>query len=478
MTATLALVAPGRATAADAPAAGGTYRIVGSESGKCLDIKDHSTANGAKLQQWSCGSATSTWQHFKVVASSGGRVNLASANSTRCLDVPSASTSIGVQIQQWGCGDGTKANQQWTFTNPAFGLHQIVGVNGLCLGVSSGSNGSPVTQNTCGTSGSQRWAFQPVDGSTPSPTPTDPGTSPNTPDGFAALPGEGHGPTTGGAGGRTVTVTNQADLDRYVTAAEPYTIKVAVPITITPKGTELRVASNKTIIGAGTQGQIVGGGFFLGGVHNVIIRNLTIRDTLMPEDDPGDDDYDYDAIQIDSGHHIWIDHNRLARMNDGLLDSRKDTTNITVSWNHFKENHKTFGIGWTPNVTAKMTIHHNWFQNTQARNPSADNLAAVHLYNNYLQDITGYGHLSRGSTKAVIENSYFENVLDPYYVQDDAELVQRDNVVVDSRWSAGKLKERGGAFDPRSFYPYTLDRAADVPALLRAEAGPRPDIGT
>ncbi|MEZ7125124.1 hypothetical protein ACBR40_07290 [Nonomuraea sp. AD125B] len=43
-----------------------------------------------------------------------------------------------------------------------------------------------------------------------------------------------------------------------------------------PKGDEIRVASNKTI---------VGGGFFLNGVSNVIIRNLTIRDT-RPRDRP------------------------------------------------------------------------------------------------------------------------------------------------------------------------------------------------
>jgi pectate lyase len=314
---------------------------------------------------------------------------------------------------------------------------------------------------------------------TPGPTPTDPGEVPwsNSPDGFASLPGNGRGPTTGGAGGQTVTVTNLADLTRYVTAVEPYVIRVANAITITPKGTELRVSSNKTIVGVGTAGHIVGGGFFLrAGVSNVIIRNLTIRDTLMPDDDPGDDSYDYDAIQIDTADHIWIDHNRLSRMNDGLLDSRKDTTNITISWNHFDTNNKTFGIGWTDNVTAQMTVHHNWFQNTNSRNPSADNLAHIHLYNNHLQNVTGYGHFIRGFTKAVIENSYFDTVKDPYYVE-AGELVQRGNIVVNSSWGSGKVREKGSAFDPRSFYPYTLHPAADVPALLRTHAGPQASIG-
>ena len=91
-------------------------------------------------------------------------------------------------------------------------------------------------------------------------------------DGFASL----NGGTTGGKGGTVVTVTNQADLNTYATAAGKYIIKVSGKIDITPKGLEIRVASDKTIIGVGTTGEISGGGFFLNGVRNVIIRNLKI----------------------------------------------------------------------------------------------------------------------------------------------------------------------------------------------------------
>ncbi len=238
-------------------------------------------------------------------------------------------------------------------------------------------------------------------------------------------------------------------------------------------GYEVRVASDKTIIGLGTEGEIVGGGFFLDEVSNVIIRNLTIRDTRMPDDDPGDDAYDYDAIQMDGADHVWIDHNRLERMNDGLIDSREDTTDLTVSWNIISENNKTFGIGWTDNVTAQMTIHHNWITGTNARNPSIDNVANAHLYNNYLQD-TGSGNWSRGSSNTVIENSYFERVTDPYYITDDASLTESGSIVVDSE---GDQETGGEGFDPSSFYDYTLDPAEDVPDLLRAGAGPQAEIG-
>ncbi|MGW2257993.1 pectate lyase family protein [Streptomyces sp. NPDC001780] len=291
------------------------------------------------------------------------------------------------------------------------------------------------------------------------------------PEGFAATDGG----TTGGAAGATVTVTTFADLDRYATAAAPYVIKVAAAIGVSPFGHEIRVTSNKTIIGVGTKGQIVGGGFFLGaGVRNVIIRNLTIRDTRMPDDDPDDKAYDYDGIQMDTADHIWIDHNRIERMNDGLIDSRKDTTNLTVSWNILNEGNKSFGIGWTDNVTARITIHHNWIRGTNSRNPSIDNVAYAHLYNNYMQNVTGYGNYSRGSSRTVIENGYFEKVKDPYYRDSTASLTQTGSIL---NGCTGLQQTGGTTFSPRDHYSYTLDAAAQVPSLVSKGAGPQAAIG-
>ncbi len=296
----------------------------------------------------------------------------------------------------------------------------------------------------------------------------------NAADGFAGTSGMGDTTTTGGAGGQTVTVTNYTDLVRYATASAPYVIRVGGAVTVTPYGTEIKVLSNKTIVGAGTSGQIVNGGFFLGnGVHNVIIRNLTIRDTRMPEDDPDDKEFDYDGIQMDTAHHVWIDHNTITRMNDGLIDSRLDTTYLTVSWNVLSENNKAFGIGWTSNVTSRMTIHHNWIHDNNQRNPSTDNVAYAHLYNNYLQNISSYGDYARGATKMVLENSYFDHVKDPYYHDDAAQLRQSGSIVVNS---TGQQETGGSAFNPSSFYSYTLDPAANVPALLRTYAGPQANI--
>ncbi|MEV4947527.1 pectinesterase family protein [Streptomyces sp. NPDC053755] len=299
-------------------------------------------------------------------------------------------------------------------------------------------------------------------------------------DGFASVDALGQKGTYGGRDGRTVTVRTLADLEKYATAPEPYVIVVAGTITVNPVGREIKVASDKTIIGSGTAGHIVGGGFFLGpGVHNVIIRNLTIRDTYQGV--WNDKEHDFDAVQMDGAHHVWIDHNDLRHMADGLIDVRKDSTYVTVSWNRLSNGNKAFGIGWTPQVVTDITIHHNWLRETEQRNPSTDNAARAHLYNNYLQDDPGtavtsaYGNYSRGATRMLLENSYFQGVNNPVVKDATASLVQRGNVFSGTR---GRNESGGTAFDPRSSYPYTPDRAADVPALLRSGAGPRASLGT
>lgn len=301
-----------------------------------------------------------------------------------------------------------------------------------------------------------------------------------TADGFASVNALGQNGTYGGRDGQIVTVKTLADLEKYATAAEPYVIVVAAAITMDPVGKEIKVQSNKTIVGSGTSGHIVGGGFFLGsGVHNVIIRNLTIRDAYQGV--WNDKDHDFDGIQMDGAHHVWIDHNDLRHMADGLIDVRKDSTYVTVSWNKLSQDNKAFGIGWTENVVTDITIHHNWVRETEQRNPSTDNAAHAHLYNNFLEDVAGtditssYGNYSRGATKMVLENSYFQGFNNPVIKDSTASIVQKGNTFVGT---TGRNESGGTAFDPTTYYAYTLDKTADVPALLKSGAGPRSSIGT
>jgi pectate lyase len=443
---------------AEAVETGVWYNLESRHSGLVLGIRAASTASGAELVQWSSNGSSD--QQFRFVDVGGGYFRIENRLSGLVLDVASGSAADGAKVQQWGWSGA--ANQQWRVTESG-GYATIVNrASGKALDVWewSTANGGRISQYTPTGAVNQQWELIPAGGARPA--------------NVDRLEGFAQG-VTGGQGGTTVTVTTQADLERYAAATGAYTVKVAATINISPKGKEISVGSDKTIIGVGTSGQIVGGGFFLGaGTNNVIIRNLTIRDTLMADDDPGDDAYDYDGIQMDTASDVWIDHNRIYNMNDGLIDSRKDTTNLTVSWNELGPGNKSFGIGWTTNVTSRITIHHNWIHGTNQRNPSTDNVALAHLYNNYLQDISGYGNYSRGSTKMVLENSYFDSVNDPYYPDATAQLRQSGSICVDC---TGDRVTSGSAFTPSDYYSYTLDAASALPTLLDAYAGPQSWLG-
>ncbi|MDP9795426.1 pectate lyase [Catenuloplanes nepalensis] len=458
--------AAGLSQAAAAPVAGGVYTLVPGASGKCVAAP--STSSGAPLVQVGCAAGDAA-QQWKVVAAGTGHF-LSNVATGLCIDVPSGATTSNLRLQQYACGS-VQNNRVWSFTasSAASGRYRVTNAaTSLCLSTRDGSTAgnNPIVQETCSDISRMQIAFNQV-GGTVTPTPSGRVWS-NTADGFA----QG---TTGGAGGSTVTVTNYADLLRYATATEPYVIKVAATVTVTPFGNEIPVKSNKTIIGVGRSGAIRNGGFFLGaGVSNVIIRNLTIGETDVASDDPDDKDFDYDGVQMDTAKNVWIDHNTIKNVNDGSIDSRKDTTNVTISWNHLPGHNKNIGIGWTENVTARITIHHNWIQNTNQRNPSADNLEYAHLYNNYLQNVTSYGNYSRGYTKMVLENSYFQSVKDPYYPDATAQLRQSGSICVSC---TGKQQTSGSAFNPSSFYAYSLDPAAAVPSLLQQYTGPQANIG-
>jgi streptogrisin D len=74
--------------------------------GKCLDVRFSGTANGTITQLWTCnGSGAQVWS----AQANGSLVN---PQSGRCLDVTGNNTANGTQLQIWDCNGG--ANQRWT----------------------------------------------------------------------------------------------------------------------------------------------------------------------------------------------------------------------------------------------------------------------------------------------------------------------------------------------------------------------------
>jgi hypothetical protein len=114
--------------------------------GKCLDDTGNSSANGNKVQMWTCnGGAPQKWTYAK-----DGTFRI----HGKCLDVIGKGTSSGTGVQIWSCtGAG---NQQWVLGSNA----QLVNpVSGRCLTDPGGStaNGTKLQINNCGTGTRDEW---------------------------------------------------------------------------------------------------------------------------------------------------------------------------------------------------------------------------------------------------------------------------------------------------------------------------------
>ncbi|GGR69569.1 RICIN domain-containing protein [Streptomyces roseolus] len=88
----------------------GYVQIMARNSGKCLEVEGASTQDGAEVVQRTCGSAKS--QHWKIEPSGdAGYGRLVARHSGKCLDVAEYSYGDGAGLDQWTCDDGQ--NQQW-----------------------------------------------------------------------------------------------------------------------------------------------------------------------------------------------------------------------------------------------------------------------------------------------------------------------------------------------------------------------------
>lgn len=288
-------------------------------------------------------------------------------------------------------------------------------------------------------------------------------------DGFASVSGQGLETTTGGEGGEVIVAETLSMLIRYAYSNKPYIIIVNGQFEST-NWRQVNVGSNTTIVGHGTDASVKNIGFVMVEKENIIIRNLTILDSYVEGDWEGKTN-DYDGIRADNCHHLWVDHCHLTHLGDGLIDLRKVTDYVTISYNKLSNHNKAFGIGWTEETDFRITIHHCWTDNTNQRNPSFD-MGIGHLYNNYLSNIASYGNLSRGDAQIIVQNSHFYKANDPLKISDDAVLYAVNNTFENCSGSkTGNLTSM--PYDPLDFYPYTLNPVDTVKAIVTAEAGPQ-----
>jgi pectate lyase len=262
-------------------------------------------------------------------------------------------------------------------------------------------------------------------------------------DGYATVGGS----VTGGAGGPVVTVTNGLQLNEYTDAREPYVIQVSGTLQI--NGMDTHVRSDKTIIGLGTNAILEGGGLYLYGSHNVIIRNLTIK---------GSTD---DNLGILLSSNVWVDHCTFLNATDGNFDIRRASDNITISWCKFyydppQEHSLSCLLGSNDKETdcegkLHVTFHHNWWaENVRERMPSV-RWGTVHLYNNYYSAAgNNYCIRTRINAQTRIENNVFEGVRNPWeiYVTDLTNTVGKilatNNLQLNTVWGHNTTNTKKG----------------------------------
>ncbi len=251
----------------------------------------------------------------------------------------------------------------------------------------------------------------------------------------------------------------------------------------------LRVPSNTTLLGLGSDAHIVNGMLLLDGVRQVIVRHIRFSDAFdhFPAWDPNDNasgewNSDYDTLSLRRSTHVWVDHcsfddgaridttaaTRLGRKvqhHDGLLDITQQSDLVTVSWNHFRDHDKTSLVGSGDGVAAdagrlRVSYHHNLWENTMSRQPRV-RYGQVHVYNNlylgrrggpYPYDYAiGLGHQSR----VFSENNVWDIA----------------GGVPVKRWNGDAFFDRGSIVNGRPVDLLGAVRAANPGVAIRGDVG-------
>ena len=124
---------------------GGANRIVGAQSGRCIDVPNASQSDGTRVQLYDCnGQANQAW----TLTSS----KQLTVYGTKCLDAAGSGNASAVQI--YSCNG--QANQQWNVNSNG----TITGVqSGRCLDVWGTGNGQQVQLYDCNGQANQRFSL-------------------------------------------------------------------------------------------------------------------------------------------------------------------------------------------------------------------------------------------------------------------------------------------------------------------------------
>ena len=304
--------------------------------------------------------------------------------------------------------------------------------------------------------------------------------------------------TTTSGGGTTAPVTVDASESDAITRFKTYADRKTGAAVIQIKGiisfagfsdSQVRVASDTTIVGMDDQSGFTGGGLDLNGNSNIIIKNLVISKAAGT---------DAITVQGPDSTNIWIDHCDLSSelhpdgaSYDGLVDITRAADLVTISWTTFHDHKDTGIIGHSDTNGAQdmgflhVTYDHDWFRNVDA-GPRA-RFGNVHVLNVLFQQVTLYGVASTMSARVRVDHSYFESVTPPGGDPDDGPVttVLKDSTdpgYVDLEGNYEDSTDGQDVAPPAQIQPwdpspvqymYNADPPSHARALVTSCAGPR-----
>ncbi|PBP18997.1 pectin lyase [Diplocarpon rosae] len=182
----------------------------------------------------------------------------------------------------------------------------------------------------------------------------------------------------------------------------------------------LVVASDKTLLGVGAKGVLIGKGLKLPQTtKNVIIRNIHITD-INPHAVWGGD-----ALFLDGNDGVWVDHNKFSKISRMFMFSAYNPVRVTISNNEFDGTTTTSATCNKEHYWGAMfgtegdqiTIDQNYWHDLSGRSPklggSEGGKSTTQATNNLFENSQGHSFEIYTGASILIEGNQFVNVKSP-----------------------------------------------------------------
>ncbi|KAK2747007.1 pectate lyase a [Colletotrichum kahawae] len=302
--------------------------------------------------------------------------------------------------------------------------------------------------------------------------------------GYATL----NGGTSGGAGGTVTTVSSLAEFTAAVNEKDT-TAKIVVVKGVIKGTANVRIGSNKSVIG------LAGAGFDGIGLHarrqsNIIVRNIKSTNVLASTGD---------GLKIEQSTNVWVDHCEFSSAlvsdkdyYDGLVDASHAADYMTISYTYFHDHWKTSLVGHSENNGdedkghLRITYAHNYWANFGSRGPSL-RFGTGHIYNSYylkyastpllrilesaLTASSGNSGINtRQGAQVLIQSNVFKNVSVPITTQ-DSDIVGYAVAIDNDLGGAANTAPVGTMNANSPGYSYSLLGSSNVVATVPGQAG-------